>query len=151
MAVCVAWRVLSSPKRRFAARAVGGCAIEHIPGFTHPVEQFWLEDAIQLTGHRVRGKQSPDGGPDAGMLQERDLVELGEFRAVQCSLEQLSPGLNCCKLSSGMRGFTPATLDSLKSAMGSEAQVNALLGAPTGYTSAWVALHGLSCCWHDPV
>ena len=91
MAVCVAWRVLSSPKRRFAARAVGGCAIEHIPGFTHPVEQFWLEDAIQLTGHRVRGKQSPDGGPDAGMLQERDLVELGECRAVQCSLAQLSP------------------------------------------------------------
>ena len=27
---------------RFAAY-FGGCAIEHIPGFTHPVEQFWLE------------------------------------------------------------------------------------------------------------
>ena len=56
----------------------GGCAIQHIPGFTHPVEQvsakqsnnhvskimnfslkirnvaqFFLEDVLQYTGHRA--------------------------------------------------------------------------------------------------
>lgn len=28
----------------------GGCPIVHVPGFTHPVQAYFLEDAVQATG-----------------------------------------------------------------------------------------------------
>jgi len=32
----------------------GGCPIVEIPGFTHPVQQFFLEDAVEVTGVDLR-------------------------------------------------------------------------------------------------
>ena len=87
------------------AKYFGGCSIEHIPGFTHPVEQFFLEDVVELTKHRVRGKQDT-ASKDRGKLSEDDLAELRQ---------------------SGK--YSDATIESLKSAMGAEEQINSLLAA----------------------
>ena len=40
----------------------GGCPMINIPGFTYPVEEFYLEDVLELTGFEIRGKSSNQGG-----------------------------------------------------------------------------------------
>lgn len=32
----------------------GGCPVIDIPGFTHPVSDFYLEDILRISGHHVR-------------------------------------------------------------------------------------------------
>jgi HrpA-like RNA helicase len=91
------------------AQYFGGCAIEHIPGFTHPVVQHWLEDVLELTGHRMRGPHA--AGKNAGMLDDDDFNRLGG------PIE--SPG----------GGYSKATVESLRAAMGKEDQIDTLLVA----------------------
>jgi hypothetical protein len=91
---------------RFAAY-FNGCSIEHIPGFTHPVKQHWLEDVIELTGHRCRGAHA--SSRDAGMLDDDD------FSKMQKPID--SPG----------GGYSSATIESLKCALGSEDKIDTLL------------------------
>ena len=89
----------------------GGCGIQHIPGFTHPVEQYFLEDVIEFTGHRVRGKHHTSGdSKDSGKLTED---QLGGVHSIG-SLRQ-----------SGK--YSEATVESLKCVMGNEEQVNSVL------------------------
>ena len=40
----------------------GGCPMINIPGFTYPVEEFYLEDVLELTGFEIRGKGGGGGG-----------------------------------------------------------------------------------------
>jgi HrpA-like RNA helicase len=40
----------------------GGCPVMTIPGFTHPVKEYYLEDILKLSGHRIkRGSQYAKG------------------------------------------------------------------------------------------
>ena len=39
----------------------GGCPMINIPGFTYPVEEFYLEDVLELTGFEIRGKSTNQG------------------------------------------------------------------------------------------
>lgn len=87
----------------------GGCGIEHIQGFTHPIKQNWLEDVVELTGHRVKGAYA--SGKDAGMLDEDDFNRMGG------PLE--SPG----------GGYSKSTIESLRAAMGAEDKIDTLLVA----------------------
>ena len=89
----------------------GGCGIQHIPGFTHPVEQFFLEDVLEFTGHRVRGKHHTSGdSKDSGKLTEN---ELGGVHSIG-SLRQTGK-------------YSEATVESLKCVMGNEEQINSVL------------------------
>ena len=39
------------------ARYYGNCPVLHIPGFTFPVKEFYLEDVLQMTGFRFAPKK----------------------------------------------------------------------------------------------
>lgn len=39
----------------------GGCPVVRVPGFTHPVEDFYLESILQLTGYQA-GRDAPLAG-----------------------------------------------------------------------------------------
>ena len=43
------------------SRYYGGCPMINIPGFTYPVEEFYLEDVIELTGFEIKGKSGGQG------------------------------------------------------------------------------------------
>jgi HrpA-like RNA helicase len=95
---------------RFAAY-FGGCGIQHIPGFTHPVEQFFLEDVLEFTGHKVRGKHDTSGGSkDRGKLTEDELGSVHSFGSLRQSGK-----------------YNEVTIESLKCVMGNEEQINSVL------------------------
>ena len=55
------------------------CPILHIPGFTHPVHQYYLEDCLSMatqTGFFIRGKHEGSVGDDA--LTTKDYQQLAE-------------------------------------------------------------------------
>ena len=55
------------------------CPTLHIPGFTHPVQQRYLEDCLSLvtkTGYYVRGKHEGSVGDEA--LTTKDYQQLAE-------------------------------------------------------------------------
>ena len=43
------------------SRYYGGCPMINIPGFTYPVEEFYLEDVLELTGFEIKGKSGGQG------------------------------------------------------------------------------------------
>ncbi|KAL6067310.1 DEAH (Asp-Glu-Ala-Asp/His) box polypeptide 57 [Balamuthia mandrillaris] len=70
-----------------------GCPVVEIPGFTHPVTEFFLEDALEMTRHRIEpgskcakkegkdkkdswgpGKSKKKGGRQAGGVQTKNLL-----------------------------------------------------------------------------
>lgn len=43
----------TAPLPRSCPGYFGGCPVVRVPGFTHPVEDFYLENILQLTGARL--------------------------------------------------------------------------------------------------
>ncbi len=44
------------------SRYFGNCPMVNIPGFTYPVEEFYLEDVLEMTHFPIQAKQSKGGG-----------------------------------------------------------------------------------------
>jgi len=58
-----------------------GCPVVHIPGFTHPVEQLWLEETLMMIGYNA-GKGG--GGPrrGGGTHEEEMALALQDYQSV---------------------------------------------------------------------
>ncbi|CAG0915799.1 unnamed protein product [Notodromas monacha] len=53
----------------------GKCPVLHIPGLTFPVEEFYLEDIIKLTGLQITPDQGRRGGFRPKRPQQKELLE----------------------------------------------------------------------------
>jgi ATP-dependent RNA helicase DHX57 len=77
---CADLGMLAGQSHARAARRLD-VAMLNIPGFTHPVRQFWLEDALQATGLVVgRGSRCDGHGSGRRCMCPSDLLHQGESR-----------------------------------------------------------------------
>lgn len=60
------------------SRYFGGCPVVTIPGFTHPVKEYFLDDALKFTGQLI-GRGSPYALPkEAFMQRKKAWVDMGK-------------------------------------------------------------------------
>ena len=82
------------------SRYFGGANVMHIPGFTFPVEQTFLEDVLERTRYRIQPNQSGGGGGYRGNRFRKKMREEDDRKAV------FTPDL--------FANYSPQTQDSLQ-------------------------------------
>ncbi|KAI3516708.1 hypothetical protein L1887_15678 [Cichorium endivia] len=84
----------------------GGVPVVQIPGFTHPVHSFFLEDVLETTGYRLTAENQID---DYG--QERTWKSNKQF--IRKRKSQIASAVEEALMSADFRGYSPQTRESM--------------------------------------